>query len=210
MKNSAGVKNRDVLKQGNCSDSGIPQSLVLDTRRFASFAGGLRCAFSLVEVIIAVGIFAAAVAVILALLPALTRQAGISADTLTALRLPDATRAELQRVASIGGFDTLAGKTRPQASPLPETLTLVASRDAARVQTLNYQPPMAVDRLGEAEQFFLIEIWSFPDAPLAFDSGGAGLALFVRVSWPYRNPGSVAAIASAEHEQVTFTLAIRR
>jgi hypothetical protein len=210
MKNSAGVKNRDVLKPGNCSDSGIPQSLVLDTRRFASFAGGLRCAFSLVEVIIAVGIFAAAVAVILALLPALTRQAGISADTLTALRLPDTIRTELQRVASAGGFDALAGQIHPMALPLPDTLVLVASRDAARVHTLTYQPPAAIDQLGEAGQFFLIEIWSFHDAPLAFDSGGAGLALYVRVSWPYRNPGSPTPAALAGREQVTFTLAIRR
>jgi len=165
-------------------------------------------AFSLVEVVIAVGIVAAGVTVILALLPALTRQAAGSADTLAALRLPEPLRVELQRVAAVGGFDALASQTGAMASPLPATLTLVASRDGTTVQTLAYLPPAGT--LSADAQYFLIEIWSFGAAPLAFDPAGAGLALHARVSWPYRLPGAVAPTPLTDREQVTFNLGLRR
>lgn len=166
--------------------------------------------FSLVEVIFAVGIFATAVTVILALLPALVRQAASSADTLTALRLPDALGAELQRMAEVGGFDALAGQTKPMAAPLPATLTLVASRDASRLQALNYLPPPAADQIGEATRYFLIEVWSFNQPRLAFEPSGAVLALHVRVAWPYRLAGLPPATRFADREQLTYNLAIRR
>ena len=146
----------------------------------------------------------------LALLPALTRQAALSADTLAALRLPDAVQVELRRMASAGGFEALAAQARPMASPLPDTLRLVASRDAAQVQALNYEPPDPANGLNESAQFFLIEIWSFSEGPLAFDAAGAGIALHTCVSWPYRHPGSPTATAAAERERVTFNLASRR
>jgi len=166
--------------------------------------------FSLVEVIIAVGIFATAVAVILALLAPLSRQAAASADALTALRLPDAIRAELGRLGRVGGLDSLAGQTRPMAAPLPATLTLVASRDATHVQSLSYLPPPASDQVAQGDQFFLVEAWTFNQAPLAYDPSGAVLALHVRVSWPYFTPGATAATAAADREQVTFTLSLNR
>ncbi|SDS61233.1 prepilin-type N-terminal cleavage/methylation domain-containing protein [Opitutus sp. GAS368] len=166
--------------------------------------------FSLVEVIIAVGIFATAVAVILALLAPLSRQAAASADSLTALRLPDAIRVELGRLNRVGGFDALAGQTKPMAAPLPATLALVASRDATRIQSLSYLPPAAADQVAQDDRFFLIEAWTFNQAPLAYDPGGAVLALQVRVSWPYFTPGSASATAPADREQVTFTLSLTR
>ncbi len=166
--------------------------------------------FSLIEVIIAVGIFAAAVAVILALLPALTRQAAASADTLAALRLPDSIRTELKRVATAGGFDALAGQTKPLATPLPATMNLAASRDATRVQSLGYQVPPATDQIARDEQYFLVEVWSFNQAPLAFDPSGAVLALHVRVSWPYFTPGAATLTPLADRELVAFNLALNR
>jgi hypothetical protein len=166
--------------------------------------------FSLVEVVLAVGIFAVAVTAMLALLPALARQAARSADTLSAVRLPDAVRIELQRVAIVGGFDAVAAETKPMSAPLPVTLTLAASRDAARVQALNYQPPPGADQIEESQQYFLIEAWSFNAAPLAFDASGGMLALHVRVSWPYRVPGSATATPLADREQLTFNLALSR
>jgi prepilin-type N-terminal cleavage/methylation domain-containing protein len=166
--------------------------------------------FSLIEVVIAVGIFAAAVAVMLGLLPSLTRQAVSSADIMAALRLPDAVRLELQRVATLGGFDTLAGQTKPMATPLPATLNLVGSRDAMRAHTASYQPPPAADRMAQGEQYFLVEVWSFNQAPLSFDPGGTVLALHVRVSWPYFIPGSPSATPLADREQVTYNLSLNR
>ena len=60
------------------------------------------------------------------------------------------------------------------------------------------------------EQFFLIEAWRFGSGPLAYEAGGPCLALYVRVSWPYRQPGAAAATAASDRERVTFNLALRR
>lgn len=166
--------------------------------------------FSLVEVIIAVGLFATAVTVILALLSPLSRQAAASADALTALRLPDAVRTELQRLAAAGGFDALAGQARPMAAPLPATLALAATRDATRVQSLSYLPPPTAGQIAPGGQFFQIEAWTFNQAPLAFDPGGTVLALHVRVSWPYYTPGFPGPTAPADREQVAFVLSLNR
>ncbi len=167
-------------------------------------------AFSLIEVVLAVGIFAVAITTMLALLPALTRQAAGSADSLTALRLPDAIRTELDRLAASGGLDALAAETKAMTSPFPATLTLVAARDAARIHSLDYQPPAAVDAIAPGDRFFQIETWSFNSAPLAFEPGSAVLALHVRVSWPYHVPAAATPTPLADREQVTFTLAIER
>ena len=166
--------------------------------------------FSLVEVIIAVGIFATAVVLILALLSPLTRQAGASADILTALRLPDVVRTELQRMSMTGGFDALAGQAKPMAATLPSTLALATSRDATRLQPLNYLPPATAGQIPQAEQYFLIEAWTFNQAPLAFDPNGAVLPLHVRVSWPYFLPGATSPTLLPDREQVTFALSLNR
>ena len=55
--------------------------------------------FSLVEVVIAVGIFTASVVVVLSLLPSLLEQSGDSTDRLVAQRLSDAIRIELDVTA---------------------------------------------------------------------------------------------------------------
>ena len=70
-----------------------------------------KTGFSLIEVVVAVGIFATAVVVVLAMLPGLSRQAADSADAMTAQRLPDAVRLELERLSASGGFDALRGKS---------------------------------------------------------------------------------------------------
>ncbi len=172
--------------------------------------GQIVTGFSLLEVIIATGIFAATASVMLALIPALGRQASGTTDTLAALRLPDALHTELQRLAVSGGFDALAGQTRPMAIPLPATLALVGPRDVSRLQTLDYLPPSASEQIPEAEQYFLIEVWRFDQAPLAFAPGGAVLALHARVSWPHHIPGSSAIVPLAAREQVNFNLSLVR
>ena len=162
------------------------------------------------EVVIAVGIFAGAVSVMLGLLPALARQAGATADSLTATQLPDAIRLELQRVGSSGGFEALVGQCQPLGVPAPATLTLVTDRSAQRVQTLDYLPPVNGERIATESRYFAIEVWRYNTEPLAFSPGGQLLALQVRVSWPYRLPGSTTATALGDREQITFSLALSR
>ena len=167
-------------------------------------------AFSLIEVVIAAGIFAVAIASILALLPALTRQSANSADTLTALQLPDAIRVELQRlVAEGGGLDTLAGRVGPMTALPPETLTLVATRDGAFVQSRDYPSP-TTGPISEDAQYFVIEAWGFSQAPLAFDPGGTILALHVRVSWPYHVPGTSGVTPVGGRDEVSFNVVSSR
>ena len=169
-----------------------------------------RRGFSLIEVGLATGIFALGVTVILGLLPALTRQSAVSTDVLAALRLPDAIRVELQRVAAAGGLDALASETKPLTAPWPDTLTLVATRDGSQVHTLNYQSPPADGRIEEDRQYFLIEACRFAQSPLGFDASAPTLALHLRVSWPYRPPGSAVIVAAVAREQFTFNLVLRR
>lgn len=165
-------------------------------------------AFSLVEVIIAVGLFATSVTVMIALLPSLARQSAESSALLAAQRLPDALKVELTRLARTN-FDALAGQVPVMSAPLTGGLGFVADRDAARLQSRDYLPP-ATGQLAESEQHFLVECWRFPDEPLRFDNQKGFLALVVRVSWPYRLPGTSAPTAESARSQFMLTVALNR
>lgn len=173
------------------------------------FAPGRRAGFSLIEVVIAAGIFAVAVTATLALLPALTRQATDSADALTAQRLPDSLRIELQRLAA-ENFDGLAVVVPVMAAPLASGLDFAATRDGSRLNSLTYLPPGASAQIAAADQYFQVEVWRFSQSPLSYDATAAVLPLYVRVSWPYRNPGSATPTAPADRSQLTFTVALSR
>ncbi len=164
--------------------------------------------FSLVEVILAAGIFAGAVTVVIALMAVLARQAADTTESLAARRLPDAVKIGLDRLAS-GGMDPLAGQIPVMTAPAASGFKLVAARDVAEVQSLEYLPP-ATGRISPEEQFYLVECWRFPDEPLRFDSTKAFLALQVRVSWPFRLPGISQPVALANRSQLTFTVALNR
>lgn len=167
-------------------------------------------AFSLLEVVIALGIFASAIVIVLALLPSIGGQASSAADALVAQRMPDALRVEMRRLATAGGFDALATRTPVAGAPLEEGLAFVASRDGARLHSLDYFPPNAADALAASEQYFLVEIWRFASAPLAYDATAAVLPVTVRVSWPYRVPGSPDAVPRRDRAELTFNAAILR
>jgi prepilin-type N-terminal cleavage/methylation domain-containing protein len=167
-------------------------------------------AFSLVEVIVAVAVFAVAVTAMLGLLPSVTRVSDRSTDSMNALHLPDALRIELRRMADAGGFDALGAETKPFTASLPDTCVLVATRDASRVAALDYQPPAAADQISTEAQYFLIEAWRFADPQLAFAPGDSVLALHIHVSWPYRVPSSLEVSPQTEREHVDFNLALNR
>ena len=117
---------------------------------------------------------------------------------------------ELQRVAISGGFEALVSEISRLAEPLPATLTLAADRALERVQTLNYLPSMAAEQIPEASRYFLIEVWRFVTPPLEYNARGAGLAVQVRVSWPFFIPGADTATPLSEREQFVFNLALNR
>ncbi len=167
-------------------------------------------AFSLVEVVIAVGIFALAITVILSLLPTLVGKSASSADAFTVQRMPDGLRSEMRRLAAVGGFDGLASSVPVMSAPLDGGLRFVASNDGLNLQSLSYLPPGPNVVLPGSEQFFLIEIWRFANAPLAFDPSGALLPVYARVSWPYRVPGSAVPTVLRDRNQLTFVASITR
>ncbi|HWA27027.1 MAG TPA: hypothetical protein VG734_15325 [Lacunisphaera sp.] len=166
-------------------------------------------AFSLIEVIFAVGLFAAAVTVVLALLPALTRHGVEVQDSLAAQRLPDALRLELQRLAAAGGFNAVATQVPTMGNPAESGLVFVALRDASRLHSRDYLPP-ATGRIADQDQYFLVECWRFPNEPLSFDPQKHFLALAVRVSWPYHLPDGAAPTAESARAYIMFTESIRR
>jgi len=168
-----------------------------------------RRGFSLVEVVIAVGIFSAAIVTMLALLPSLVRQAGGTVDSLVAQQLPDPVQLELQGLAT-GGFDQLAAAIPVMSAPLESGLLLVAARDGVRIQSETYPAAAVTDPVPPAEQYFAAEIWRFDRTPLRYNPAGSVLPLLVRISWPYRLPGTSAPTALAERSQFTFTLVLAR
>jgi hypothetical protein len=163
--------------------------------------------FTLLEVIIAVGLFVSAVTVMIGLIAGLSRQAADSDDVLTAQRLPAPLKVELVRLASTG-LESLADRVPVMASPLSGGLALASARDASRVDSLEYLP--AADLIPADGQYYLVECWKFPSEPLRFDGQKAFLALYVRVSWPYRVPGAAAPTALADRSHVTFALSLNR
>ena len=169
-----------------------------------------RGAFSLIEVIIAVGVFSVAVVVILAMLPTMSRSTADSADGLVAQSLADSARVELTRLVDGGGFDALANRLPEMAAPLVDGLSLVAPRDGRRLYSPDYLPPPAVGQLPQAEHYFLVEVWRFNQPPLRFDPAAAVLAVYVRVSWPYMNPGAASATPLSARSQFTFSVSLNR
>jgi len=158
--------------------------------------------FSLIEVIIAVAVFAVSVSAILALLLPLSRLGAQSADRLTGQRLPDALKVELQRLSS-GGFDALVAEVPAMGEPLANGLAFVATRDGSQLHSRDYHPPPA-DRIADEDRYFLVECWRFPDGALRYEAGQTSLALAVRVSWP------AGGSAAREQHELMFAMSLNR
>ncbi len=162
--------------------------------------------FSLVEVVIAVGILAVAITGVLALLPLLTRHQTDASDSLVAQRLSGAVEAELRRLSHGSSLSGLASSIKVVGDT--NTLTLVARRDGSGVRE------ESVSTLDDAERFFAIELWQFPSAPLAYEAAsGAVLLAQAKVSWPYKQrsqEGDAVRTDPADRSGISFTVAISR
>lgn len=162
-------------------------------------------AFSLVEVIIAVGILAGAALGILGLLPQLMRQSARNAEGAVAQRLPAAVRVELRRSAGTNIGALAAGL--PVLGASAEGYRLLASRDGAQVVAESATPWQG----HPADAFFLIEVWRFAEGPLSFAGGASAvLAVHVRVSWPYQSGTPAVTTGLKDRLQWSFTTTIAR
>jgi prepilin-type N-terminal cleavage/methylation domain-containing protein len=149
-------------------------------------------AFSLIEVVVAIGILAVTLAMVLGLTGSTLRSAGAAADIAVAARLGANIRSELERLEADLGLPGLAAVVPPGGSVTP--LQLVATRDGQRVLRSDGAEPAAGHALNDPmlpgialrERYFLAEVTQQLDLPYAPEAGF--LALSVRVSGPYRLP----------------------
>jgi|GEM_PF-3513693 len=160
-----------------------------------------RAGFSLVEVVIAVGVFALGVGAILGLLPGVLREQERAEAALVALRMPDAIQSELRAIAG-GEVAGLRARLAGSEGETSGALRLVANRDGE---------VRAWSSGDVGEQYFLVELYSFPG-----DSGPGrmttAVAIRARVSWPFRvGVGDVRIeTPEAQREKVEFNVVVAR
>ncbi|OHE86599.1 MAG: hypothetical protein A3G75_11990 [Verrucomicrobia bacterium RIFCSPLOWO2_12_FULL_64_8] len=157
-------------------------------------------AFTLVEVIVAVGVFAVAVTAALGLLSSQSRRASDLDDAQTAARLGTGIQQELERLKTAIGIEGLAAVIPPAESDAP--MQLAAPRDGHRVLRCDGAAAAADRPLNDGllpgiawrDRFFLAEISQQLDLPFAAAAGY--LAVTARISWPHRLPAGPATQAA--------------
>jgi type II secretory pathway pseudopilin PulG len=181
-------------------------------------------AFSLVEVVIAVGIFAVAVISIVGLILPNTKRIADQLDAQVAQRLSDNIRFELERygfknitsslnavndrvflVASSDGSRVLITGEDPYTAwsetysssydPDSSSYTTVATKRAAENDLETATTPGNPPGLPFRDRYFLVEV-GWPIHPQYKNDGGA-VPLNVRVMWPYRLPNGPATPTSS-------------
>jgi len=148
--------------------------------------------FSLLEVIVAVGIAAVVLVTLLGWFGPAVRSAAATADAQTAAGLADDVQLELERLQAVLGLDGLAVAVPPAGAN--GALPLVATRDGRRVRCAATPDPSADRPLDDAtlpgiawrDRYFLAEVVRSEDLP--YQAGAGFLALTVRVTWPFRLP----------------------
>jgi type II secretory pathway pseudopilin PulG len=151
-----------------------------------------RSGFSLVEVIVAIGLVAVVLIALLAAFGPMARSAGNAADAQVAGRLAGNIQLELERLQAELGLEGLAAAVPPAGSAAP--LLLVATRDGQRVlradgaalATDHALNEPALPGIARRDRYFVAEVTQQLDLP--YVAGAGFLAVSVRVQWPYRQP----------------------
>lgn len=143
-----------------------------------------RVGFSLVEVVLALGIAGTAVVLVLAVLPKMSQSGSEAADTYVASGIADAIRIEMERQSAVAGFTSFAGSVHSNG------LSLVADRRGTRLHALDQNLLETPERLPEGEQFFSVKLTGFDSEPLVYNQTKSFLAVQAEVTWPYRVPSS--------------------
>jgi hypothetical protein len=159
--------------------------------------------FSLVEVVMAVGIVATTLIVLLGLLASVANSSGELADSRALAEVGIGLEGELERLKTDLGLDALAALILPAGSATP--LQLAATRDGRRVLRRDGPAPAADHPLDDPalpgialrDRYFLIEVTQQPDLPSA--PGAGFLSASARVTWPYRLPTGPATAAATSY-----------
>jgi len=131
-------------------------------------------AFSLVEVIIALGIFLTGVIAVIALISASAGRSRESMDSIIAYGMAERIRSEI--ISHYG-----AALPNPSAG---SPLRLVAARSGDDVR---------VEASDGREAYYVIEVIAPSAGELARDPARGTVGVEVTVRWPYRSPGAMAA-----------------
>lgn len=145
-------------------------------------------AFSLLEVVAAVGVFALGIIVVIGLFAPLARSVGSNADAEAAARISDAIHAELtQRVAHARSFAPVAALLKDAAAlpaggdPRGDGQLLFVSRDGAKIGGYNAAAWEGSDR----EKFFEVAFMRNAElSPPSVDANAAMLVYTARIRWP--------------------------
>ena len=148
-------------------------------------------AFTLIEVVVSLGLLAVTVVAMLALQHSLSHAvAGIS-EHQRAAELVDAVEVELKRLRDLpvpdgqpAGLEALAGIV--PSSESTSALRLVAAKAGSNVVRESEADDPLIG-LARRDRFYLIEVRQQP-APLNYVSEAGFLALTFKVTWPYQVP----------------------
>lgn len=177
-----------------------------------------RRGFSLVEVVVAVGIFALAIVGVIGLLAPSIKAVSEIADTNVAARLAQNIQMELENY----GFAPVVTATDPNGSL--KKIQLVATKDGLRVVRSNGTTPIPADNdpvtgtppgIAAADRYYLVEVTQFPAGnTLAYTAANnpGFVALSVRVLWPYKLPaagGTSRDGSPSEQNSSIFNFALR-
>ena len=156
--------------------------------RFIQRAAG----FSLIEVILAIGVFALTIVAVIGLLGPISQQVQDLQDTRAANRLPPPIREELNRL----GFDyfvniNASGVASVRAGLSESSPVVLFGNEDGTIVSIGQEVDSSAPPIPEAARYFLIEV--FLAAPingpenLSYDTDppDAHIAFRVEISWPY-------------------------
>ncbi len=159
-------------------------------------------AMTLIEVVLAIAIFAGVIVSVLGLLGPSIRRVGDVLDASVASRIVDGVDFELGRIS----LDAVAGATDGAS------LAIVASADGTRVVRLDAADNAITDNPPGIpvvdQRFFLIEVSRLEKPVYATGDGFIGLS--IRASWPHFRPGATEATPMAARSFFLYSTALRQ
>ena len=163
-----------------------------------------KSAFSLVEVVIAIGIFSLVIVAVVGLLIPITRDTTAVTEVSTSLRLAEGVNRELERVGgtivSGLGVNSLYLVATPDGARILRTQQTTTGGSPAKNATfpaendLEATPANPVPGIAKRDRFFLIEVRLLKNDPgistdnIYFQVGDGAVPVEVRVTWPFYTP----------------------
>jgi len=160
--------------------------------------------FSLVEVVVAIGLAAVSLVAVLGLLAATTHSAAELSDAQGSASLGESIQCELDCLKDSFGLAGFTQLVPPGGSAVP--LCFVGTRDGLRVRCIETADPAANRSLGDSalpgianrDRYFLIEVTRLPEWETTADLGF--VVVNARCTWPYELPLGPATPGVSEYD----------